>query len=219
MKKPRSRLPISKVVFALIIFLYIIGFIMYPRLPDMVPSHWNVSGEVDGYMPKKFYVIFFPSLTLGLYLLMSLAPIMDPRPESYNKFRGVFEGFRIILVLVFTVIYIATLLFALGMPISIAKIINLSLGIMFIFIGNYFGKIRHNYTFGIKTPWTLANEEIWNKTHRVSGPLWVAVGFIWIFSIFLLTEKLAFSVNMVALLLASGFGFIYSFILFKQLKN
>lgn len=116
-----------------------------------------------------FYV--FPTLILGLYLLMSFAPKIDPKAENYKKFQGVFRGFRILIVLVLAGIYVATLLYALGTPLSIGKVSIFTIGLMLIFVGNYFGKVRHNYTFGIKTPWTLANEEVWNRTHRVSGPL------------------------------------------------
>jgi len=216
--RERFRLPINWWMIVLILALYILGFILYPALPDMMPSHWNLEGKVDGYTAKTSHLIFFPTMILGLYLLMSFAPMIDPRVDNYKKFRGVFEGFRILLVLVLTGIYVATLLYALGIPVSIGKVSIFTIGLMLIFIGNYFGKVRHNYTFGIKTPWTLANEEVWNRTHRVSGPLWVIAGSIWILSM-LLPEKPAFVIDMTAIGIAGVYGFIYSYWLFNRLKN
>jgi uncharacterized membrane protein len=208
-------LPVNWLMVFLILSLYIMGFLLYPYLPEMMPSHWNVAGQVDGYTPKNVYLIFLPSVILGIYILISFAPALDPRPESYRKFRGVVEGFRIIMVLVFASIYVATILFALGIPVSVGKVVRFVLGLMLVFIGNYFGKVRHNYTFGIKTPWTLASEEVWNKTHRVSGPLWVVAGFVWMISIFM-ADRPAFIIDMAVLAAAAIFGFIYSCLLFNK---
>jgi uncharacterized membrane protein len=210
-------LPINWLLIVFILALYIIGYLLYPLLPDMMPTHWNLKGEVDGYSSKTYYVLFFPSLILALYLLISFAPKFDPRPESYEKFTGVVAVFRTLMVLIFAVIYLAPMALVLGYTVSIAKLIRFSIGILLVFIGNYFGKIRHNYTFGIKTPWTLASEEVWNKTHRTSGPLWVIAGIIWIVSI-AIPDKTAFIINMVVLGIATFYGFIYSYILFKKIK-
>ncbi|MCR4431655.1 MAG: SdpI family protein [Tepidanaerobacteraceae bacterium] len=217
-EKFKFRLPIDWWIIVLILALYALGFALYPALPDMMPSHWNLEGEVDGYMAKTGHIVFFPTLILGLYLLMSFAAKIDPESENYKKFRGVFRGFRIMLVMVLSGIYVATLLYAKGIPLSIGKVSIFSIGVLLIFIGNYFGKVRHNYTFGIKTPWTLASEEVWNRTHRVSGPLWVIAGLIWVFSIFL-SEKTAFVIDMTALGFVGVYGFIYSCWLFNKLKN
>ena len=149
---------------------------------------------------------------------MAFAPVLDPRPESYKKFQNIYEGFRWLMVGFLILLYVATTLFALGYPLSIGKIVRFALGLLLAFIGNYFGKIKHNYTFGIKTPWTLASEEVWNKTHRVSGPLWVIAGLIWMLSIFI-AEKLSFAICMGSLIIVSLYGSIYSYILFNKLKN
>lgn len=214
----RQRLSVNWMVLAMIFGLYFIGAIIYPQLPDMVPSHWNINGEVDGYMSKTAHIIGFPSLILGVYLLMTFAPLLDPKPESYKKFTGVFEGFRFVLVIVLGIFYMATNLVALGYDLPVGKIALLVIGAMFVYLGNYFGKVRHNYTFGIKTPWTLASEEVWNKTHRVSGPLWVITGIIWMLSVFL-NERTAFFVDMALLFIVSGYGAVYSYILFKRLNH
>ncbi|MFY9216947.1 MAG: SdpI family protein [Tepidanaerobacteraceae bacterium] len=216
--KTKSRLPINWFVVALILSLYVLGYFLYPHLPEQVPSHWNMAGEVDGYSSRTFHILFFPSLILFLYLVMSFAPVLDPRPESYRKFQGVYEGFRYLMIGFLMLLYMATTLYALGYTFSIGKIVRFAIGLLLVFTGNYFGKIRHNYTFGIKTPWTLASEEVWNKTHRMSGPLWVVVGFIWMISV-LIAEKLAFAISMGSLMIVSIYGCVYSYILFQRLKN
>jgi len=217
-KKARAYLPANRFLIVFILALYIIGLLLYPYLPDIMPTHWNINGEVDGYSTKTFYVFFFPSLILGVYLLLTFAPVLDPRTDSYKKFTGVVAGFRTVMVIILALIYLAPMAMALGYPVSVSKIVRFAIGFMLVFIGNYFGKVRHNYTFGIKTPWTLANEEVWNKTHRFSGPLWVAAGFVWILSIFL-NDNLAFKIDMAAMILVALIGMVYSYILFRKLAD
>jgi len=214
----KIRLPINWMILVLIVFYFILGFVLYPYLPENIPSHWNIAGEVDRYASKLFHVTFIPSLTLGIYLFMSLAPLMDPKPENYKKFIGVFEKFRVFIVLFLGILHTSTLLFAMGYPVSVTKVLRVVLGAMLIFMGNYFGKVRHNFTFGIKNPWTLASEEVWNKTHRASGPLWIMAGIVWILSIFL-ADRIAFWVSMGALIVVSSYGMVYSYIVFRRIKG
>lgn len=214
----KIKVNVNWILIFVIFLMYIAGIILYPQLPNMIPSHWNISGQVDGYTPKNIYLVFIPTLTLFIYIMLLLAPRLDPKAENYKKFIGVYNGFNVVMVLFMAGLYFITLLFAMGISISISKFIRFIIGIMLLFIGNYFGKIRHNYTFGIKTPWTLASEKVWNKTHRISGPLWVVVGLVWMLSIFF-AERTAFIIDMFALILVSLFGTIYSYILFKKLEN
>lgn len=202
----------------LIIGLYILGAVFYPQLPDKVPSHWNIRGEIDGYMGKTAFVIFLPTMSLGLYLLLLFIPFIDPRAENYRKFLGVYNGFKILIILFMASIHIITLLISLGYPFSMDRFIRLFIGVMFIFLGNYMGKLRHNYTFGIKTPWTLASEEVWNKTHRVSGPLWMLVGVFWMVSIFL-DETVAFILAMSFIFAAVLFSVVYSYLEYKKIND
>jgi len=198
-----------------IISLYIIGFLLYPYLPEKVPSHWNIKGEVDGFTNKFSHVVFMPTFTLGLFLLLTIVPRIDPKSENYKKFSGVYEGFKVVFVFFMGALYIITLFAGLGYAVPVGKIVRIAIGILLVYIGNYFGKVRHNYTFGIKTPWTLASEEVWNKTHRVSGPLWVISGLIWILSVFV-SETAAFIVGLVIIFTITLFGFIYSYVIYRK---
>jgi len=163
-------------------------------------------------------VLFFPSLILGLYLLMGLAPVIEPKKGSYEKFRNTFEFFRALITIFFSFLYLITTLYALGTKLSVGKMILFAMGLLWLFLGNSMGKIRHNFTFGIKTPWTLANEEVWNKTHRASGPLWVGMGIVWMSST-LLPERGGFILAMSTLVGIVIFGFGYSYFLFGRIKK
>jgi len=154
------------------------GLLLYPRLPDMMPGHWNIKGQIDGWVSKPFGVLFFPLLNLGLYPLMLLLPRIDPRRENYRRFAGVYRLIRLFLHVFLALLYIVTLLAALGYTLRVDAIVKFAVSLLILVLGNYMGKIKHNYFVGIKTPWTLASEEVWYKTHRFAAPLWVGAGIL-----------------------------------------
>jgi len=161
---------------ALILATFLIGLYVYPDLPARVPTHWNIKGEIDGWSSKTFAVWFFPFLNLGIYFMMLVLPNIDPRRENYKRFAGVYNLIRIALQIFLAFIYLFTLYAAFGYEIKVDFFVRFSVSLLFLILGNYMGKIKHNYFVGIKTPWALANEEVWIKTHRFAGPLWVGAG-------------------------------------------
>lgn len=158
--------------------LLVTAFLVYPHLPDRVPSHWNIRGEIDGYQGRSFGAFFAPLMSIGLYLMMLFLPLIDPKRENYLRFKGAYTFLRWGLVLFMAVLYGVTLMTAFGYPVNVNLVIKAMVACLFIVIGNFMGQFRHNYFVGIKTPWTLANEEVWQRTHRMGGILWVICGLI-----------------------------------------
>lgn len=154
------------------------GAILYPRLPEQVPSHWNFQGQVDGYSSRAFGAFFFPLLTIGVYILLVVAPKIDPRQENYARFAGAYRLLRWGFVLLFTALWVVTILAALSYPVNVGLIVKAGVGLLLVVIGNVMGQMRHNYFVGIRTPWTLANEEVWRKTHRLGARMFVVCGLI-----------------------------------------
>lgn len=194
---------------------FVFGLIVYPDLPARVPSHWNVYGEVDGYTSKTFGAFFGPALALGIYLLMMALPKIDPRKENYHKFTRAYTITRDVLVLLMLYIYLIAILAALGYVTDVGLFIRLGLGIMFMIMGNYLTQVKHNFFFGLRTPWTLANEQVFVKTHRLGGKLFVAAGIITLLTLFL-TGKYAFVITVGSLLLAALIPAVYSYFLYQQ---
>ena len=166
-KKNLKTIIISSIVTILPMFA---GFLMWDKLPEKLPTHWNFEGEIDGWSSKPFAVIFLPLIMLAFHLICTLATSCDPKTQNFNnKVFGIVLWICPILSLLCTT---ATYAAALGFDVKVEFIIPLFMGILFLIIGNYLPKCKQNYTIGIKIPWTLNNEENWNKTHRFAGFIW-----------------------------------------------
>ena len=168
---------VTLVVTSLVMLIPIlVGLILWQKLPEQVPYHWNIQGEVDGWAGKSMAVFFMPLFMLAMHWICVLATTADPKNKDYHlKTTSLVLWICPVLNLVLnTMVYAA----ALNYPVDIEIIMPLLLGITFILIGNLLPKCRQSYTMGIKLPWTLDNEENWNKTHRLSGKLWVMGGIV-----------------------------------------
>jgi len=166
-KKNLKTIIISSIVTILPMFA---GFLMWDKLPEKLPTHWNFEGEIDGWSSKPFAVIILPLIMLAFHLICTLATSCDPKTQNFNnKVFGIVLWICPILSLLCTT---ATYAAALGFDVKVEFIIPLFMGILFLIIGNYLPKCKQNYTIGIKIPWTLNNEENWNKTHRLAGFIW-----------------------------------------------
>jgi uncharacterized membrane protein len=214
MFKKKELLPIS-----IIILTIVLGFIFYSSLPEQVPSHWNAQGQIDDYSGRMFSVIFFPALTLFIYLLMSVLPNIDPLKKNYEKFSNVYFWTKVILVVFMSLMYIFTLLASLELiTFNIRYMIIPLLSLLYLVLGYFMPKIKKNYFYGIRTPWTLNSEEVWDETHKMAGKLFIGAGIISLFSI-LFEGEISFIIFMVSILGAAFGSVIYSYIIFKRLSK
>jgi|SRR5680860_174959 len=178
MQKISDTLKKDWLILIMILFGFALGAYFYPSLPDKVPTHWNASGEVNGYGSKLFGAFGLPVISLATYLLFLVLPYIDPRKKNYADFKSTYQFLKYLIILFFLGIEAMTLLIVSGVIVNKPIFIQIMVSLLFILIGNVMGRFKHNYFVGIKTPWTLANEEVWRKTHRLAGPLWVLGGVI-----------------------------------------
>ena len=166
----------------LILLPMLAGIIIWDMLPQQIPSHWNVAGEVDQWSDKAFVVFGFPLILLAAQWLCSLGTSADPKKANHSGkvLNIVLWVIPAISILLLTITYLT----ALGMDIRIEVIMPLFFGFVFTIIGNYMPKCKQNYTVGIKIPWTLNSEENWNRTHRFAGRLWLVCGIIIMLTVF-----------------------------------
>lgn len=198
----------------------VISFWAYPRLPYRVPSHWNAAGEIDGYSGAFSGAFLLPLITLAIWLFFLMIPLIDPRRDNYKKMGKVFWLFSLLVVLFLCILHLGILMSALGMlKTSLVPLLSFAgVGVLFIVLGFCMGKIRHNYFFGIRTPWTLASEEVWNKTHRTVGPWWIIGGVVFLFLGFLPKYLVIPLLFVIIVVLALG-STVYSYIVYRRLNK
>jgi uncharacterized membrane protein len=150
----------------------------WPQLPDRLPIHWNIEGQVDGWGNKFMGILFMPLVVLGMYLLMLLLPLIDPGKANYQNFQKVYGIIRIVFVAYMAAIFAATLVAAFGYTVNMTSVILPLVGVLFIVLGNFLGKIRPNWFVGIRTPWTLSSQLSWDRTHRLAGWMFILMGLL-----------------------------------------
>lgn len=143
-----------------------------------IPLHWNAAGEVDRWGGKLEGLFLLPAITAGLALLLAVVPRIDPRRSNLAQSQKAYGAVWIGTILLMVVIHGFTIATAMGSTVNIARVVPIAVGALFVVIGNYMGKIRSNFHFGIRTPWTLSSELSWNKTHRLGGRLFMVLGLL-----------------------------------------
>lgn len=205
-------------LFLIMLIPLVIALYLYPKLPEQIPTHWNIDGKIDDYSSKAFAAWFFPLLNLALYFFMLIAPIIDPRRRNYFRFAGAYRIFRVFFSVFMSSIYLVTLLIALGYDIRVDLFIKIAVALLFMVIGNFMGKFQHNYFVGIKTPWTLANEEVWRKTHRLGGKIWTVSGAI-LFILGFFTIRWVSYLYFAVIIIMAIIPMLASYLFYRQLQN
>ncbi len=163
------------IITSIIILLPILaGIALWNQLPDPMPTHWNAAGEIDGWSSKPFAVFGLPLILLAAQWLCMLGTCADPKKNNHPQkiLHLVLWIIPVLSVVMHTFVY----LIALGYGVRMEVVMPIFIGLIFTIIGNYMPKCKQNYTIGIKIPWTLNNEENWNKTHRFAGWMWTFCG-------------------------------------------
>src|SRR3989338_1369331 len=189
------------------------GFYFYSVFPETVPVHWNIAGEVDRYGSRFEGAFILPIVVTAMYLLFLFIPLIDPKKEKYQQFQNVYHIFRYILILIMWVIYLIASFNGLGYNIRVEIWIPLTIGVLFLILGNYMGKIKPNWFMGIRTPWTLSNDEVWSKTHRLGGKMFMLMGLFLILNPLLPFQSLTWAL-IIPIVTVVLVPVIYSYIIF-----
>jgi len=205
MKKFVSILPIL-----VILASFAAAFYFYPQLPGKVASHWNASGEVDGYMSKFWGTFLMPGVMAGMLLVFWLIPKIDPRKQNIREFFDTFQTFTASIFLFFGYVYALAIWWNLDGRFNLAKFLVPAMAALFYFIGDLVGKARPNWFIGIRTPWTLENETVWNTTHALGGKLYKLCAFLALLSFFWAEKGLM--IVIIAIVGVSVFLVAYSYV-------
>ncbi|HET9907878.1 MAG TPA: SdpI family protein [Anaerolineales bacterium] len=206
-------------VLVMLIGATIAGLLLWNRLPEQVASHWNFNDEVDGYMPRFWGVFLMPLITLGMLVLFLVIPAIDPLKANIAEFREAFNLFIVLIIAFLLYVYGLTLAWNVGYTgFRISTSLLPAIGLLFIFIGFMLRQARRNFFIGIRTPWTLSSDRVWEKTHRIGSTLFMLAGAFAIIGSFF-GGATAFWMLMIPIFGSTIFLVIYSYILYKQETN
>lgn len=189
----------------------LIGILLWGKLPDQIPSHWNFHNEIDGWIQKGMLIFGMPVFMTVMQLFVLFMYQNDPKKKNISKkLMGLMSWFIPAMTLVMMLLSYGA---AMGIPIDMGMTVSILIGLLMIGMGNYLPKSKQSYTMGIKLPWTLNSEENWNRTHRLAGWLWVMGGILLMISGFLTASQyMVFAI----LLVISGVPAAYSYVLYRK---
>ncbi|MFH0737479.1 MAG: SdpI family protein [Candidatus Micrarchaeota archaeon] len=202
----------------LLIFVSVaVGAYAYALLPDPVASHWGISGEPDGYMPRGAGAFFLPALLAALFSLLIVIPRIDPLRANIEAFKTSYHRFVLVVMSFLFIVYLQSILWNLGTEISFNLTMPVMLGVMLFFVGILLQKAKRNWFIGIRTPWTLSSDDVWEKTHMLGAKVFKAVGVASVVSVFLPAYAMLI---VIGLLLAASVGLvIYSYVAYARLAR
>jgi uncharacterized membrane protein len=192
------------------------SLIALPHLPDTVPMHWGLNGQPDGYGSKLALALTLPAVMAGLTLLFAVLPALSPKHFKIDSFMSTYLRVAAAVIGILAYAQVLMLLAGLGRPVNMNRAIPGAICVLMVLIGNVLGKMRRNFFVGIRTPWTLADERVWNATHRFGAKVWTiggAVAFVLTFA----TGNIWVFIS--AILITAFTPVVYSFVFYKKLER
>ncbi|MCM3792104.1 SdpI family protein [Priestia megaterium] len=189
-----------------------------PHLPATMPIHWGANGEADGFATKINAMILTVGIMVLIYFVIAFVPRIDPRKENYKYFSKTYNILLNAVLLLFFFVNMSTILQGLGYNVPMSYIAPIMAGLVFIIIGNYLQRVRSNYFMGIRTPWTLSNETVWKKTHRLSGKIFFIGGLLILISAFL-PDGYKSVIMWGSIVLSVAIPYLYSYVAYKKEMN
>jgi uncharacterized membrane protein len=189
---------------------------LWPHMPARMATHWDISGQPNGYSSRFWAAAMWPMLILGLAVLTVALPRISPKRFEMESFADVYCALMLVIQGVMLVLGITAMLAGTGHAVPMATIAPLAVGVLLMVLGNYMGKLRRNFFMGIRTPWTLASEAVWERTHRLAGWLYVLAGMAMVvLGLAGAMSRWTLAVVVVVVLLPA----IYSYFIYRRLEG
>lgn len=201
-------------IFVLVALAFAAGAFVYPALPERAASHWNSAGEVNGYMGRFWGAFLMPFVMLGAAVLFLAIPRLDPMKENIKSFRNYFDGFIFVILIFFLYVYALTIFWNLDYRFDFTMAILPALSVLFYSSGVLIGKTRRNWFIGIRTPWTLSSDSVWEKTHRLGEKLFKLAALISLVG--LLFPSMAIYFFFIPVIVAAVASVGYSYLVYKR---
>ena len=199
----------------LITFAVAFSLSVYNRLPDQMASHWNTANQVDGYMSRFWGAFLMPVVAVAMLLLFLVIPGIDPLKANIAEFREYFNTFIVLIIVFMIYMHVLTMLWNLGYDqFNMGTAMLPAMGLLFVFAGVMMRKAKRNFFIGIRTPWTLSSDRVWDETHRIGSTLFIISGILALLGAFFADYAVWFI--LVPVLASTLFLLVYSYVLYQR---
>ena len=202
--------------FLIVVIAFILAGVLYSTMPDKIASHWGASGQVNGYMSKSWGVFMPPAITLILFIFFLVLPRLDPLKKNVKEFENYYYGFITVIILFLFYVYLLTIFWNQGYKLDIIRFLIPGFAVLMYTAGIVMAKSKQNWFLGIRTPWTLSSEIVWNKTHQLGAKLFEASAIISLIGFFV--KQYAIWLIIIPVILSAITAFIYSYLIYKKEK-
>ncbi len=210
----KKELPLIAIV--LLPFIYLAY--LWNDLPEKVPLHWNIKGEVNRY-GDKIELIFIPILLpLLIYIIFLVVPKIDPK-NKLQKMGNKLQTLKFLLTTFMSILALFIIYTAKNESLTNPNYIVLLIGLLFLILGNYFKTLKANYFIGIRTPWTLENETVWKETHKLGGKMWFIGGLLIVLSSLVLEKQTNFTIFIIITAVITIVPVVFSYLKFQNIKT
>jgi uncharacterized membrane protein len=198
----------------IVLVSFVVSICLYSQMPENMASHWNMEGNANGYLPKMWAMYLLPIISLGLFLLFISIPKIDPLRQNILKFEKYYDWFIVIMVAFMLYLHLLTIVWNLGIQFNFVLMLAPAFGVLFYYVGLLLGNAKRNWFIGIRTPWTLSNEKVWEKTHNIGGKLFKSAGIVAFLGIIFPQYAIFFMV--VPVLFVSIWAVAYSYLEYRN---
>ncbi|HYV95065.1 MAG TPA: SdpI family protein [Chitinophagales bacterium] len=207
------------VIWTLLLVPFIYSMIVWNKISDQVPTHFNIKGEPDDYSSKPFALLLLPAMNIFIYFVLFFIPRIDPRKKNYESFGSSYQNIRLVIHLFFVGIFIyITQTTSGGQALHLNAFISGML-LFFALLGNYMRTMRSNWFVGIRTPWTLSNDIVWRKTHELGGRIWFYSGLVLAVVVFFLPEVVASITMGIGIFVMVIIPVVYSYFEYRKITQ
>lgn len=195
----------------------VVSFLAAPSLPAQLVTNWNAAGEPNGSMPKLLAIWLFPVLTAGILLMFALIPRIDPLRENIARFRPYYDWFVVVFTAYMFLVHTGIIAFNLGYEFDFTLLVVGAVAVLLYYVGVLLGHAERNWFVGIRTPWTLSSDEVWDRTHALGGRLFKLAALVSLVG--LLVGDYAVYFLVVPVLLTAGVTVAYSYYLYERIER
>jgi uncharacterized membrane protein len=200
--------------FFVVLATFVVAVLVYPQMPDRIVSHWGINGEANDQMGKFWGVFLLPTITLICYLILTIIPRTDPKKQNIQKFQKYYDLFILAFTIFFVYVYMLTIFWNLNYHFVFMQFLTPALAILFYIVGIMFKYVEPNLSIGIRTPWTIANDDVWHKTHKLGSKLFKIAAFICLLGIIMPQYALYFV--LLPIIIASLYLVLYSYLEYRK---